>query len=109
MLLVTSTTVTTPRPRHVAVAGPVVAEDDRWALVIRLAAADGIRVDPSLSRVSGSAVNAGIETHKTLLRSEPTQGRRSGTRVSRYRVRAGLQSHRLFIGNDRESPGLGEV
>lgn len=28
--------------------GPVVAEDDRWALVIRLAAADGIRVDPSL-------------------------------------------------------------
>jgi hypothetical protein len=27
--------------------GPVVAEDDRWALVIRLAS-DGIRVDPSL-------------------------------------------------------------
>jgi len=45
--------------------GPVVPEDDRWALAIRLAAADGIRVDPSLSRVLGSAVNAGTETHKT--------------------------------------------
>ena len=41
--------------------GPVVAEDDRWALIIRLAAADGIRVDPSLSRVLGSA---GTGTHK---------------------------------------------
>jgi len=40
---------------------PVVAEDDRWALIIRLAAADGIRVDPSLSRVLGSA---GTGTHK---------------------------------------------
>ena len=38
--------------------GPVVAEDDRWARVIRLAAADGIRVDPSLSRVLGSAAYA---------------------------------------------------
>ena len=42
--------------------GPVVAEGDRWALVIRLAAADGIRVDPSHSRVLGSA---GTGTHKT--------------------------------------------
>jgi hypothetical protein len=44
-----------------------------------------------------------------MIRSEPTQSCHSGARVSRYRVRAGLQSHRLFIGNDRESPGLGEV